>query len=73
MKELVGDVSRAVDALIKEFNLGMIFVLLQVSRTATSTTVFAADTCDLVDDSKITIYAQTWYCRALHSHFKHDP
>jgi hypothetical protein len=32
MKELVSDVSRAVDALIKEFNLGMIFVLLQVIK-----------------------------------------
>ena len=31
MKESVADVARAVDALIKEFNLGMIFVLLQVS------------------------------------------
>ena len=30
LKDLVGDIFRAVDALIKEFNLGMIFVLLQV-------------------------------------------
>jgi hypothetical protein len=53
IKELVSDVSRAVDALIKEFNLGMTFVLLQVSRLAIFTAIFTASTCsDLADDSQ---------------------
>lgn len=29
LKEIIGDLSRGIDALVKEFNLGMVFVLLQ--------------------------------------------